>query len=116
MASIYERSQATASKLLARFKQGEISYVEVSTVGDAWNPTNVDTTYSMDAVASGVAQNYVDNSAILATDLMVTCAVFDAEPNINGRLVIDGKTLQIIKVIKSPAAGTVIAWKIICRG
>jgi len=113
----YGKMTSTASRLMSRFNQGVIRYIEAGpATGPAWNPTpGADIATTLDATASGVAAQYVDGKTVLATDLMVTAAVFDRVPTMNGRLEIDGKELQIVNIMAKPAAGTVVVWSFICR-
>jgi hypothetical protein len=113
----YGKMTDTASRLLKRFNQGVIRYIEAGpSTGPAWNPTpGADVTTELDGFATGVAAEYVDGKSVLATDLMVTAAVFDRVPTMSGRLEIDGKEVQIVKIMAKPAAGTVVAWAFIAR-
>ena len=113
----YGKMTSTASRLLKRFNQGVIRYIEAGpSTGPAWNPTpGADVISVLDATASGVAAEYFDGKSVLATDLMVTAAVFDRVPTMNGRIEIDGKEVQVVKIMAKPAAGTVVVWNFICR-
>jgi len=113
----YLEMQAVASDVLGEFRQGVIRYIEAGpATGPAWNPTpGTDVSTTLDATASGVAAEYVDGKSVLATDLMVTAAVFDRAPTMSGRIEIDGKEVQIVKIMPKPAAGTVVVWNFICR-
>jgi hypothetical protein len=113
----YREMRAVAGEVLWEFKQGAIIYKEAGPyTGPAWNPTpGADVISVLDATASGVSAEYVDGKSVLATDLMVTAAVFDRVPTMSGRLEIDGKEVQIVKIMAKPAAGTVVVWSFICR-
>ena len=113
----YREMQAVASEVLGEFRQGVIRYIEAGpSSGPAWNPTPGEDVISvLDATANGVSAEYVDGKSVLATDLMVTAAVFDRVPTMSGRLEIDGKEVQIVKIMDKPAAGTVVVWSFICR-
>ena len=115
--SIYDRLRPTASRLLRNFKQGQIQYRYTGEpTGDPWAPVpGAAVTADLDATANGVAQEYVDGSLVLATDLQVTAAVFGVVPTLSGELLIDGKTMQIVRVIPLPAAGSPVAWRLIVR-
>jgi hypothetical protein len=113
----YGKMTSTASRLLKRFNQGSVRYIEsAGDVGAAWDPIKGSDVYStLAATVSGVSARYVDGKTVIATDLMVTAAVFDRVPTMSGRLEIDGKEVQIVKIMPKPAAGTVVVWNIICR-
>ena len=117
MSDFYGRLQGTASRLMAKFKQGQVVYtITGAPTGPEWNPTpGAPVSYTLDATVQGVEADYVDGSLILATDKQVTCAVFAVEPSLAGTITIDGKVCQIVRVDKVPGAGTVIAWRLICR-
>lgn len=118
MADFYGKMQGTASRLLTKFKQGAVIYIEPgATTGDPWNPVEgTPTNHELNAAVSGVSDQYVDGSTVLSSDLMVTCAVFDVEPSLDGTMTIDGEAVQIIRVMPKPAAGTTVAWSVIVRG
>ena len=117
MSQFYDRLQGTASRLMAKFKQGAVVYtITGAPTGPAWNPTpGAPVSYTLDATVQGVEADYVDGSLILATDKQVTCAVFGAEPSLAGTITIDGKVCQIVRVDKVPGAGVTIAWRIFAR-
>ena len=117
MTDLYGRLQGTASRLMAKFSQGQVVYtITGPSTGPEWNPTpGVPVSYTLDATVQGVEADYVDGSLILATDKQVTCAVFAVEPSLAGTITIDGKVCQIVRVDKVPGAGAVIAWRIFVR-
>lgn len=117
MSDFYGRLQGTASRLMAKFSQGQVVYtITGAPTGPEWNPTpGAPVSYTLDATVQGVEADYVDGSLILATDKQVTCAVFAVEPSLAGTITIDGKVCQIVRVDKVPGAGTVIAWRIFVR-
>lgn len=117
MSDFYGRLQGTASRLMAKFSQGQAVYtITGPSTGPEWNPTpGAPVSYTLDATVQGVEADYVDGSLILATDKQVTCAVFAVEPSLAGTITIDGKVCQIVRVDKVPGAGTVIAWRIFVR-
>jgi hypothetical protein len=103
---------------MARFKQGAVAYIKPGAItGPEWNPVQgPSTVYPLDATVSGVSEKYIDGTLIVATDLEVTFSVFDDAPTTDGLIRIDGADRQIIKVMQIPAAGTVVAWKVIAKG
>ena len=114
----YVRNRTVAK--IAEWKTGTVTLTR-STPGalpDAdkpWEPgTPTLTVYTLDARIDGVVADYVDNTTILATDLMVIAspkatneagAVVDIVPVITDTLTVDG-AVQVIKRIDAvPAAG-----------
>ena len=123
MSDFYGRLQGTASRLMAKFSQGQVVYtITGAPTGPAWNPTpGAPVSYTLDAAVAVVGtidggfNRYVDGTLILASDMVVTCAVFGAEPSLAGTIAIDGKVCQIVRVDKVPGAGVTIAWRIFAR-
>ena len=115
MADFYPRMTATASKLLAKFKQGAIEYVPLVAGATEYDPMIEGTPIPLDATASGVAKEYVDD-LVSASDTMITAAVFGGTPNMQGRITIDGEAREIIRIKQIPAAGDPVAWMIFVKG
>ena len=117
MAEFYGRLQGTASRLMQRFKQGIVTYTITGPyTGPEWAPIpGAPVTYTLDATVQGVGDMYRNSTLIRESDLLVTCAVFGAEPVLQGTISIDGAVMQIVQVKALPAAGTVVAWQIVCR-
>lgn len=115
--SIYERMQGRAKELMSRYAQGDVRYLEPGAKsGDPWNPTRgAETEHQLAATVRGVSQQYVDGTHILASDLEVRCAEFGTEPETAGHIQIDGERLEIVDVQAIPAAGTVVAWRLVVR-
>ena len=113
----YGKMQNTASRLIARFKQGVIVYTAPGTQsGPDYAPViTPGASYTLDATATGVSEEYVDGTQIIATDTEVTAAVFGAVPTSEGTLTIDGAVQQIVGIKQIPAAGTPVVWKIFAR-
>ena len=117
--TIYDRARQTASKLFARFGQGDVSLQRdvPGEGGDAWNPPSaVLVTHGLDATVSGVTARYVDGTLVTASDLMVRCAVPEVEPRLTDRVMIDGTPRAILKIQPIPAAGTPAAYLIFVKG
>lgn len=111
----YTQRQARAKRQFKRYEQGVLLYVAPgSESGDPWNPTTGSpTNHPVEGVVTGVSQEFVDGTYIIASDLQATVSVFDVEPTVEGLFKIDGKDHQIKKVNQMPAAGTPVAWRII---
>lgn len=118
MAGFYDEMQAVASELLGEFRQGTIRYIALTPgTGPKDNPgPAVETPFDLDAVARGVSFKYVDNSAVLMSDLQTTFAVRpDMVPDIKGFIEMDGKRHKIERVIRKPAAGTPVAYTVVFK-
>lgn len=116
----YAKMQATASRLLDRFAQGAVTLTkpgETTPGPNPWDPPVVTApvVYTLHAAVKGVSAQFVDGTTILATDLEITAAVFGADPAPPDKVEIDGKAVVVLKTIRVPAAGTVVAWKFIVR-
>jgi hypothetical protein len=115
----YGRMTATASRLMARFAQRSVVLKKTprGPGPNDWTPGDPTTTeFPLDATVKGVSKQFVDGTTILSTDLEITAAVFGAEPDPADALLIDGKPVTVLQVMRLPAAGTVVAWKWIARG
>lgn len=117
VADFYQRLQGTASRLLKQFEQGSIIYNAPGTMtGPAHSPVmGPPTPYVLDATASGVGQMYRNSTLIVETDKLVTAAVFEVVPTVEGTISIDGVTHQVVQVTQNPAAGIPVNWKIVVR-
>lgn len=116
----YGRMQGVATRLLDRFNQGVITLTR-STPGtpdpdEAWTPVEPTlTTYTIKATAKGVSKEFIDGTTIVASDLEITAAAFGADPEPADALAIDGKAVTLLRIIRLPAAGTLVAWKFVVR-
>ena len=63
-----------------------------------------------------MSKEFIDGTTIVATDIDITAAAFGAEPDPADVLAIDGKAVTLLRVIRAPAAGTLVAWKLVVRG
>jgi len=115
MADFYGRMTATTSKLMAKFRQGVIEYVPLVAGATEYDPMTEGTPIPLDATASGVSKEYVDD-LVSASDIQVTGAVFGTTPNMQGRITIDGVSREIIRIKQMPAAGDPVAWVIFVKG
>lgn len=122
----YARMQATASRLLNRFAQGAITLTR-TTAGASdpetpWIPgTPTTATYDLDATVAAVTVDqanakYIDGTVITSADLVVTCAVPAVVPQLTDTVTIDGAVRTIKKIVRLPAAGTVVAFKLFVQG
>lgn len=116
----YGRMQKTASRLMVRFKQGTVTITRLTPgtpdPDTPWLPVTSDpVVYTLDATVKGVSQEFIDGTTILATDLEITAAVFGADPAPPDVVAIDSEAVVVLKTLRLPAAGTVVAWKFIVR-
>ena len=115
--SLSQEFQALATDLLSEFdeRSGD-RVIQLERTETTWNPTTgAPTLYPLLGTVLGVAKEYIDGTTILATDLTVRCGVFDVEPDMSGKVIIDGKPHDIIRIMPKPAAGTTVAWELIIR-
>jgi len=131
----------TASRLMAKFKQGVIEYVPLVPGATKYDPMTEGTPILLNAVARGVSAEHVDD-LVSSSDLMVTCSrpvlttaewndsllwfdaltwddngvTMQADIQIKGRINIDGISKEIIKVKKNPAAGDIITVTFFVKG
>ena len=117
----YDRMQRTATRLIDRFRQGEVlltrSAPSVPDHGAPWTPgPPTETVYELAATVVRVHQRYENGALIVQTGDMVTFAVPPVTPMITDKLTIDGVARSITNLTPVPAAGTPVAWKAWCAG
>lgn len=118
----YDEMRDVASELLAEFRQGVVTLTRPGSSvsgANAWEPpiTSDPAVHELDATVKGVAEQFVDGTTILATDLQVMTAVPPIVPSLEtDTMMIDGKTVTIVRVDPIPAAGTPVAYRFIVRG
>ena len=113
--SFYDEMQDVATELLQEFKQGTIVYRAPTAGAQPWEPVTYTDTSVSGGTVSGVSQHYVTD-LVTTSDLHAILPVFGTAPTNTGRLVIDGVERQIIRVMPSPAAGTVVCWHVFVKG
>ena len=121
MSTFYEEMADVASEVLAEFHQGVIILSKtVPGEPDAstpWIPGEpVTVAHTLNATAKPVSEEFINGTTIVATDIEITAAVFGADPDPADQMEIDGQPMTIIEVMRIPAAGTVVVWKLIVRG
>lgn len=119
--TFYEDMAGIASEVLAEFKQGSITLTKTvpgePDPSTPWIPGEpVEVTYSIDATAKAVSEEFINGTTIVATDIEIVSAVFGADPDPADQMEIEGRPMTTIKVMRIPAAGTVVAWRFIVRG
>lgn len=108
--SFYGDMQAIATGLLTEFDQGGLSL-------DKYTPGSGRPTYTSQpfpGAARGVTSEHLKDSMVEATDLVVTVPAA-MTPAAEDRVTVNGRSHQIIKIIRMPAAGIVAAWQVIVR-
>ena len=115
MADFYGDMQATATELLTEFSQGVINYAPKVAGANEWDGDTYGTPIVLKATARGVSARYATD-LIKSSDIMITAAVFSVEPDMQGKITIDGKPRQIVQITRIPEAGTALAWRIFVRG
>lgn len=135
----YGKMQGTATRLLARFKQGRVTVVRTTQTEKpddwpTWEPWTGETTtqvYELDAVVRGVSAKLIDGNVVIASDLELTCSQKMVLVEVDGAavtpsavafeaglldtLAIDGKPVTIVRDLTVPAAGTPVAHRYVVR-
>lgn len=101
--------QAIATGLLTEFDQGGLS-LDKYAAGN--RPTYTSKPFS--GVARGVTADHLTDSMIEASDLVVTLPA-SMPPAMEDRITINGRSHQVVKITRMPAAGIVAAWQVIVR-
>lgn len=118
--AIYDRFQSTSQRMLGDFQQGTVKLVKITTGGDPWDPTETEVEHTQDATVKGVSAKYVGmetegGGMIVASDLEVTVPGGGEVPAMADKYNIDGTVYSIVQVMKIPAAGTAVVYKVIVR-
>jgi hypothetical protein len=119
MSTFYSDLRNVASGLLAEFGQGVVEIGKPVTVPpvNEWDAPVTDIQWTrVNAVARGVSQKYVDGVSIVATDLQLTVDMGAYDPAAGDRIRIDGKQVSVLRFDRIPAAGEVVAHRVIVRG
>lgn len=118
MVDAYSPKRQRVASIIKRWKTGTVTLIRVERASPSaetpWIPgAPTETSYVLDAVVRGVTADMVDESVILATDLVVVVspkahlsgALVDVVPQITDKIVIDGAEKIIKKIEALPAAG-----------
>jgi len=114
----YAKMQATASRLLKQFAQGTVeirtpvvsqtlTVYDAPSIGGAWA--------ALDAVVRGVTAEYADGTNILRSDLMIVANADAYDPTMGDQIRLDGKIVQVLRIMPIPAIGETVAYRIIVR-
>ena len=118
MAFDYSDMQETATELLTEFNQGVIKLIKVvDGTGPSYDPGDpTETEFDLVGTVRGVESKYVDNKLILESDLQVTVAVHATQvPEMSDKISIDGKIVDIVKIMPVPPAGVIVVNRIFVR-
>ncbi|MBE9636545.1 hypothetical protein [Salipiger mangrovisoli] len=117
--AFYDRARAAHGRLMASYGHGSVTLTKTETVPgpNPWDPpTTVETDETLDAIVSGVTEEFVNGSgSIVATDLSVQCGVPTDMPNAGDQVKVDGVARAVLAVHPLPGAGDPVAVRIICR-
>jgi hypothetical protein len=105
--------------MLAKFKTGTVEIGRpVKTDGaEIWDAPTITTTWTeIDAVATGVSQEYIDNTTIVSSDRMVLTQTPDFNEQAGDQLRIDGDVVAVLRIMPILSAGNPVAVKMIVRG
>lgn len=142
MADFYDEMAAMASELLAPTSRDGLGQGVITITRTVPGPVDPETewipgadtttTYLMDGVAGSIGDEFVNGTTIFATDTMLTVAPTMTKTHVNGAPVanevvltalqpgdvvsIDGGVVSIVKEMRLPKAGTLVAWKLVVRG
>ena len=97
------------------FNQGPFIYRSETPGANPWDAVTYTDISVPGGFVGGVSQRYVTD-LVTTSDLHAILPVFGVTPTNAGRLVIDGIERQIISVMPSPAAGTVVCWHVFVKG
>jgi hypothetical protein len=121
MSHFYAEMADVATELLTEFNQGVITLTKPGTTtpgSNPWDPPVVTdpVEYALQATAKGVSKELIDGTLIVATDIEIAASAFGADPEPADELAIDGKAVTLLKVMRLPAAGKLVAWRFVVRG
>ena len=128
MADFYASMKAMASSLLAPTSAGGLGQTGVSVtitiVGAPANPweegTTTTTTETLKAAARGVSEKLVGTdyggTVLLASDIQITCSPIGASIKAGDGVTVNGRSMQILGIENIPAAGDIVAQRLIVRG
>lgn len=115
---LYDRLRTTASGLLSKYKTGTVEIGRpVKTDGaNSWDAPTVSVEWvEINAVVTGVSQEYVDGTNIVMSDRMVITQTPDFDEQAGDQLRIDGDIVAVLRIIPILAAGEPVVVKIVVR-
>jgi hypothetical protein len=108
----YARAEATAKRLITRFGQTVTQHV-ISGTGDAWNPSQTETDYSLKAAVMNYQGRDIDGTLIEATDKRVIVSTEGMTVTLDAahKLTIGGVKHSIVNVRELNPGGTVVYYE-----
>lgn len=104
---------------LAQGGASEVRYIHPApTTGPDWNPTpdGDPTPHDLLATVSGVSAEYLNDSNISVSDLVVkSVPVAGVTPSLEGLVEIDGREHQVIGFYPVPKAGPPVSWHFVVK-
>lgn len=109
-----EREIATATRLITA-KGRDISLVTVTPSGDAWNPTNTESSQTVKAVQTAFNNAEIASGLVELTDVkyLIDSVV---EPTTSMRIVDNSKTYSVKSVMPIKPGESVILYKVVAGG
>ncbi len=135
--TIYDDMALVADDMLTEFGQGSVQLVRKLRTGPPNNPViGVETAWNLRAAVKGVSRKYLSDSSadtasrITEADLMIVASPIatleDGVTEINlstidpekmtDQVRIDGVLKSILRVVRIPAAGTVVVYNFVVKG
>lgn len=117
----YEDDAAFALEELTFYQQGTIVLSrtvagEVDPAAPWVEPAATLQSETLIGVASGVSEEFVDNTAIVASDIEVRCVPPAMGVMATDTVTIDGKATTILAIKPMPAAGLAVVQRLIVKG
>ncbi len=107
----YNRMQATATRLLLKYKQGSASLrrAETALLGKPWTPNKITfVDYPLTVVVEPVFKQFVDNSLVTADSRMVIFQKLSIEPMMTDQIILGSVLFEVKKFLRYPATGIVV--------
>lgn len=115
--AFYARAIATAKRLIAQYG-GDCTLRVAAGSGDAWNPVQTETDYTVKAVSFGFKNSEIDGTLVQRSDrkVYVSTEGVTVNPKPEHKIVIDSETYSIVSVmpLKQPTRSTVY-WQLQVR-
>ena len=118
--SLYTRGAKLMQRLATdpRFKQaGGTLIKEGAPTGPAYDPQpGISEEHEITGLfLRDVDTRYVMSGVAVSTDRQADVPHFAASPEIGDKLLVEGVTYDVVQVMRKPAAGTLVAWRLILR-
>jgi len=112
----YDRSVATAKRLIAKFGQSA-TLTQTANSGTSYNPTRVETDHTVKVAVLGYGSYQVDGSLVKQNDKMVYLSLdgLTVTPDEADSLTIGGVKHQLISIKTLSPGGTVVFYELQAR-